>query len=140
MRACVPSKPKILLLILCMLSIFFTSLISVDLSGSIFKSLIAVKAILFNLAHIPLFTILTVLWLQIIQVYGLGRLKNILSAVLVAGFVGVLYELIQLAIPGRNPSLHDILFNQLGSIVGIILYHRLERARPSLIRRLVCQQ
>ena len=139
MRGCAPSKPKILLLILCMLSIFSTSLISVDLNRSVFKSLVEVQALLFNLAHIPLFTILTVLWLQIIQVYGLERWKNILSALVVAGFVGVLYEVIQLAIPGRNPSLHDIWFNQLGSIVGILLYHRLERARPSLIRRLVCQ-
>jgi len=139
MRGCVPSKPKILLLILCMLSIFSTSLISVDLNGSIFRSFSAVKALLFNLAHIPLFMILTVLWLQIIQVYGLKKWKSALSAVLVAGFVGVLYEVTQMAIPGRNPSVQDIGFNQLGTLVGIILYYRLERARPSLIRRLVCQ-
>ena len=83
--------------------------------------------------------ILTVLWLQIIQVYGMKRWKNVLSAAVVAGFVGFLYELTQMAIPGRNPSFHDILLNLLGSIFGIILYHRLERARPSLMRRLVCE-
>ena len=139
MRECVPSKPKILLLILCMLAIFSTSLISIDLDVSILRSFFQIKALLFNMMHIPLFMILTVLWLQITQVYGLERWKNILSAVLVTSFVGILYELTQMTIPGRNPSLHDVLFNSLGSMLGIILYCKLEHASPSTLKRLVCQ-
>jgi VanZ family protein len=111
--------------------------ISLNISGLQF--LRRFQGMLFNLAHIPLFMILVILWLQIIQVYDLPVWKQVLSALVFVSFVGVLYEFIQIMTPGRYPSLSDLGFNYIGSFIGIALYYKLEHCKPGLLRKLVCE-
>jgi len=139
MLECVPSKPKTFALIVCLLMIFSTSLISADLDTMGFEFLLEMKAHLFNLIHIPLFMVLAIIWLQIVRPYSLSAWKKISSALLFSIFISIVYELIQMAIPGRSASSIDIGYNLLGVLVGIFAYYKLERAKPSLMRRLVCQ-
>ena len=139
MLECVPSKPKIFALIVCLLMIFSTSLISADLDTMGFEFLLEMKAHLFNLIHIPLFMVLAIIWLQIVRPYSLSAWKKISSALLFSIFISTVYELIQMAIPGRSASSIDIGCNLLGVLTGIFVYYKLEHANPSLMRRLVCQ-
>jgi VanZ family protein len=83
--------------------------------------------------------ILTIIWLQIIQVYDMHLWKQILSALVFVSFVGFLYEFVQILTPGRYPSLTDLGFNYFGSITGMILYYKLDNAKPGLLRKLVCE-
>ncbi len=139
MLECVQSKPKIFTLIVCILVIFSTSLISVDLDIIGFEFLFEMRTHLFNLIHIPLFMVLAIIWLQIVRAYSLSAWKKISSALLFSIFISTVYELIQMAIPGRSASSMDIGYNLLGVLAGIFVCYKLERAKPSLMRRLVCQ-
>lgn len=137
---CSPSRGKIALLLLLVACIFSTSLISLDLDSGVLAFIGLSEGTAFNLMHIPLFMFITVLWLQVAYVYDIPRWRKSASAFLFSLLVGVLYEFVQLLIPGRNPSLADIAINSLAALAGIALYLLLERTRPNMLRKIVCRQ
>ena len=104
-----------------------------------FEFLFALKPLVQNLLHIPLFMLLAILWLQVLQGYGLLSRSRIILTLILSCFIGILNELIQIAVPGRYPSPIDMGLNVVGAIFGVILYHKVERGGDGLIRRLVCQ-
>jgi hypothetical protein len=137
--ACAPSWKKIALLaggILCILGTSFVSL-DLDLGGISFIPFD--KAAIFNMMHLPLFILIAVLWLQIMQVYRLPTWQKALSAFCFSFFVGIMYEGVQILNPGRSPSLEDIGINTAASLIGIVLYLALERSKPNLLKKIVCE-
>ena len=137
--ACTPSPRKIALLVGGILCLLGTSFLSLDLDPGGLFSLPFDRATLFNMMHLPLFVLIAVLWLQIMQVYRLPRWRKALAAFCFSLFVGILYEGVQVFNPGRSPSFEDIVINTAASLVGITLYLALERSRPGLLRKIVCE-
>jgi VanZ family protein len=92
-----------------------------------------------NLLHIPMFSVLAILWLQALQLHAISVRKKLTLAFLLSSLIGVLNEFIQIAVPGRYPSSLDVIFNTLGSLVGVFLYYWLLHRSDSFVRRLVCE-
>jgi hypothetical protein len=137
--ACTPSWRKIAVLvggILCMLG---TSFLSLDLNASSIPFIRLDKAAVYNMLHVPLFILITVLWLQIVQVYRLSAWQKAISAFCFSFSVGTLYEALQVLNPGRSASLEDIFINAAASLIGIALYLALDRSKPNLLRKIVCE-
>jgi VanZ family protein len=101
--------------------------------------ILALKPVLQNLLHIPLFMLLSILLLQVLQDYKPLSRSRIILALILSCFIGIFNEYIQIFVPGRYPSIIDMGFNTLGAMLGIALYAKLERSGESLIRRLVCE-
>ena len=138
-KACKPSKRKISLLLVYILFLLGTSLVPMDRKIEGLQFLLALKPALQNLLHIPLFMLLSILWLQVLQNYKPLLRSRIILALILSCFIGVFNEYIQIFIPGRYPSIIDMGFNTLGAMLGIALYAKLERSGESLIRSLVCE-
>jgi len=77
-----------------------------------------------NLAHIPLFGILALLWYRSLSTWiGKGPLLSGSAFLLASGF-GILDEWHQLYVPGRYASFTDIALNILGAAFAIWLLSR----------------
>lgn len=74
-----------------------------------------------NLAHIPLFGILALLWYRLLSVWIQKSSLLAASAFLLAAGFGILDEWHQLHVPGRYASLTDIALNILGAALAIWL-------------------
>ena len=138
-KACKPSKRKISLLLVYILFLLGTSLVPMDREIDGLQFLLALKPVVQNLLHIPLFMLLSILLLQVLQNYKPLSWSRIILALILSCFIGIFNEYIQLFVPGRYPSIIDMGFNTLGAMLGIALYAKLERSGESLIRRLVCE-
>lgn len=131
---------KIFLATTYMLLILVTSAIPMDREITGFHFLINLKPTVQNLLHIPVFAILSVLYLQVIKNYRPVNWKNISLILICSGGFGVLNEIIQVFIPGRYAGLTDIILNLTGSILGVLVYLLAENREPSIIRRIICGQ
>jgi glycopeptide antibiotics resistance protein len=138
-KACKPSKRKISLLLVYILFLLGTSLVPMDRKIEGLQFLLALKPALQNLLHIPLFMLLSILWLQVLQNYKPLLRSRIILALILSCFIGIFTEYIQIFVPGRYPSVIDMGFNTLGAMLGIAFYAKLERSSESLIKRLVCE-
>ena len=136
---CKPSKLKFTLLILYIVFLFGTSLVPMDRQIEGLQFLLALKPALQNLLHIPLFMVLSILWIQVLQNYKPLLRSRIILALILSCFIGIFNEYIQIFVPGRYPSIIDMGFNMLGAMLGIALYAKLERSGESVIRRLLCE-
>ena len=136
---CKPNKPKIFLLTFFILFLFATSLIPMDREIEGLGFIFAMEPTLQNLLHIPVYMVLGILWLQVLQPHRMSGRKKLVLVFLLSSLIGIVTELIQTTVPGRYPSLIDTTFNVMGSGLGIVLYYRLYHTSDSFIRRLVCQ-
>jgi glycopeptide antibiotics resistance protein len=134
-----PSKLKIFVLTLYILFLFATSLIPMDREIEGLEFIFAIEPTLQNLLHIPVYMVLSILWLQVLQPHEMSGRRKVVLVFLLSSLIGIVTELVQTTVPGRYPSLLDTTFNFLGSILGIVLYYRLYRTNDSFIRRLVCE-
>lgn len=134
-----PSKLKIALLIVYVGFLFAASLIPMDRPIEGFEFIILMKPTVQNLLHIPVYTLLAILWLQVFQPYEISVSKKLVLATVLSSLIGIVTELIQTTVPGRYPSSLDITFNMLGSILGVVIYNKLEHSGDSFIRRMVCE-
>jgi VanZ family protein len=100
---------------------------------------IDLKPTIQNLLHIPAYIVLSILILQILQNYNIADWKRNALVLLGAGLIGILSEMIQIVVPGRYGGLADIGLNFIGTIAGILIYSHVEKAKPGLIRRIVCE-
>lgn len=135
-----PSKLKISVLTVYIFFLFAASLVPMDRGIEGFEFLFVIKPAFQNLLHIPVYMVLAILWLQVFQPYEISASKKLAFAMVLSSFIGIMTECIQMAVPGRFPSSLDVTFNILGSFVGVALYHKLDRSRDSIVRRLVCGQ
>ena len=75
-----------------------------------------------KMAHFFEYTLLGVLVLR--GIYRTGRdlgLENILLTLILAGGYGILMELVQRLVPGRQASMGDVAANVAGIVFGIVL-------------------
>jgi VanZ family protein len=121
-----------------MLFILVTSLVP-DFEIIDSKSISELIQIIQNLLHIPMFVILSILFLQIARNYDIGRWKAGFLTFAFCGIFGLLNEIIQTFIPGRFGGLIDIGLNCIGAIIGIIVYFSVEKSRPGMIYRIICE-
>ena len=121
------------------LVILMTSLIPMDREIKGLNFIIGIKPIIQNSLHVPVFALLAVLSLQILSIYQINGWKRLLLVLLFAVGFGLLNEFMQLAVPGRYPSVIDMGLNTVGVFVGAFIYFFIERNGSGLIKRLVCQ-
>ena len=138
METCKPDKKKLLLLLLYMSLVMMGSLIPMDRQISGLRLIIAMKPVLQNLLHIPMFAVLSILLLQVLSGYDMTPLKRAAVLLGVAISFGVVNEMIQVIIPGRYAGMLDMVLNLIGIFSGILLYKVLSRTNPNFLRRLVC--
>jgi hypothetical protein len=122
---------KITILIIYTLLLLGASLIPMDQEIEGLNFIIGLEPSIQNLLHIPAYAILSILLLQVLG-------KRLLLVIVVTIVFGIVNELIQLAIPGRYPSVIDVGLNIVGVVGGMLLYLWLERSRPGPIRHIVC--
>ena len=108
--------------ILYMVFVFIVS----SVPGSAYE-ILSIKSIIGNLLHIPLYGFLAFLWIRVFNLNKLPFKKAVTYTVLITVSYGVITELYQYFIPGRDMSLGDIAFNALGCIAGIFVYRKLFR-------------
>jgi len=136
---CKPSKRKIALLITYVVFLFATSLVPMDRPIEGLEFVFAIKPTLQNLLHIPLYMVLAILCLQVLQPYALPGRTKVIMAIVLPSLIGILNELTQIAVPGRYLSSLDAICNVIGSILGAVLYYRLERSGDNIVRRMICE-
>ena len=139
METCRPSNIKIAFVVSYTLLLLASSLIPMhrDIKGLQF--LIDLKPTVQNLLHIPMYVVLAILFLQILQNFQIEGWKGNILVFLGSGFFGIINEIIQIVVPGRYAGLTDIGLNLLGTIVGIVIYNFVGKIKPGLIRRIVCE-
>jgi VanZ family protein len=74
-----------------------------------------------NVLHVPAFTVLFILWFEALDGLLSNRRKRYLYAFAVTIIFGVFLEFFQIFVPGRYPSLSDILLNIFGAGLGIVI-------------------
>lgn len=131
-------KPKILLTLSYMLLVLVTSVIPMDREIRGFQFLIDLKPTVQNLLHIPVYAILSILFLQVTKNYQLEGWKKIALVFICAGGFGVLNEVVQIFIPGRYAGLTDMGLNFIGAILGVFIYTSVEKSKLDMIRRIIC--
>ena len=139
MNECRTGKRKIPLTIGYILLILGSSLIPMNRQIPGLGFMINLQPKVQNLLHVPAFAVLAIMLLQVLQSY---RLKPISRLVLVMaaciGF-GLFNEAIQIFIPGRYAGLLDMGLNVLGGVLGVIVYFVVDKGKPGLLRRLICE-
>ncbi len=96
-----------------------------------------VSAKLANIAHVPAYGLLALLWIFTLRNHGVTEHRSMCVAFLVALGYGALTELHQVWVPGRFPSAFDVMFNVAGSLTFIWLYWWVKLHRSfSLVERL----
>ena len=138
-QKCVPSRRKLLLLSSCILLIIVSSLIPMDHRIEGLNFIISMNPRLQNFLHIPMYTLLTILWLQFIQGYNIPTWKIILLTLLFTSAFGIMNECVQMLIPGRYASFGDVLRDLIGAAIGLTIFYILQHSKPSLLRKLVCE-
>jgi VanZ family protein len=116
-----------------------SSAIPMDRQITGLQFVIDLKPTIQNLLHIPAFMIFAILCLQVLKNFQIHGWKRNVLVILGAGFIGLLSEVIQIAVPGRYGGLADIGLNFIGAISGILIYSWAEKAKPGLLRRIVCE-
>jgi hypothetical protein len=83
---------------------------------------LVLSAKLANIAHVPAYGLLALLWIVTLRDRGVTEHRSIWVAFLVASAYGALTELNQVWIPGRFASASDVMFDVVGSLLFIWLY------------------
>ena len=122
-----------------MLLLLASSVIPMDRQIQGLKFIIDLKPAIQNLLHIPMYAVLAILFLQVLQNYQFGGWKRNALVLLCSVCFGIINEIIQIPIPGRYAGIGDILSNLVGTIVGMATYIFAEKTRPGLIRRIICK-
>ena len=142
---------KILLVIICMISIFMFSsdpsyesdkksntvivfiaeclaghnLNSVERQEKIDKYVVLVR----KTAHIIIYLVLGLLIISLIKEYKIIDWKMMFLAFIISYLYACSDEIHQLFVPGRSGNMIDVLIDSLGSYLGILIYHFYYRLR-----------
>ena len=91
----------------------------------------ATEQILSNLAHIPAFALLSLLWLKTFNWNGNRLLSNLL---ILSGLVlfAISTEFLQSFVPGRTASFMDLGLNAIGILIGFLMIRLFGRSNLKL--------
>ena len=140
MKTCKLSRrKKILVAIIYMFFLLASSLIPMgrQIQGPDF--LIDLKSTIQNLLHVPMYFVLSLFLLQIFHKSPTEPWKRNLLVFLIVCFFGLISEIIQIPVPGRYGRLTDILLNFAGAIAGIIVFGLIEKSKPGILQRIICE-
>ena len=129
-----PNNKKIALVLTYMFLLLASSIIPMDRDIKGLQFIIDLKPTVQNLLHIPMYIVLAILFLQIMQNFQIEGWKGNILVFLGSGFFGIINEIIQIVVPGRYGGLTDIGLNLIGAMVGILLYNFVAKFKPGLIR------
>jgi VanZ family protein len=88
-----------------------------DPSGKIYLS-IEIQ----NLFHIPLFGVLAFLWMRTFKYNNWNYVDAFIHTLAITILYGIFTEFYQSFIPGRDPSMIDVVFNAIGALGGTLIY------------------
>ncbi|MHA1942406.1 MAG: VanZ family protein [Candidatus Hodarchaeales archaeon] len=86
-----------------------------------FKDVYVINIKITNILHIPAFTVLFILWFGALKGLQLAKGRCYVYALIISIFYGVFLEVYQGFVPGRYPSLLDVVLNASGIWVGVLL-------------------
>ena len=99
-------------------AIFLSSLLRTDGSTPGFAFIGRIPSELQSGLHVPMFFGLTLILLVLLQRFEKRKRNQILFAFVLANYVGILNEGLQMLIPGRDASLGDVGLNLVGTLLG----------------------
>jgi VanZ family protein len=114
-----------------MLLLLASSVIPMDRQIKGLQFVIELKPAIQNLLHVPMFAILSFLFLLILQAFRIENWKRIAIVLLSSGVFGLINEIIQIPVPGRYGGLTDILLNFAGAILGLIVFGLVKKSKNS---------
>ncbi len=79
---------------------------------------------LFNLAHVPAFALLALLWAEDLLARDWARVRRLRAVVAGGLLVAAATEGLQMLVPGRYADLGDMLRNSLGMALGLGIHWR----------------
>jgi VanZ family protein len=77
------------------------------------------KEMLHNLVHVPAYAGLMFLWLRTMKFFGQTAIM-VRDAFVISFVYGVMIEFLQGFVPGRDPSVLDVVLNTLGIMITIV--------------------
>jgi VanZ family protein len=92
------------------------------------------KVVLFNLAHIPAFALLTLLWSKAINLNGKGSFSNLFVLSGLALFA-VSTEFLQSFVPGHTASFMDFGLDLIGILSGFLIIRLFGKSNHSSYAR-----
>ena len=75
-----------------------------------------------NLAHVPAYGFLALLWITTLKNLGMAHQGSLVLATFLASTYGALTEICQIWAPGRFPSVSDGLLDIVGSLLVVSMY------------------
>ena len=142
---------KILLVLICMISIFMFSNDTADESSDKSESIIIIIAEkiigrdltdrekklysdkydfwIRKTAHLTIYLVLGFLIISLLKEYTTIDRKSIIIACIISILYAISDEIHQSFVPGRSCELRDILIDSTGSIIGISIYYIINRIR-----------
>lgn len=113
-----------------MVIIFILSSIPVDLKNTEDKQgILYLKPEIQNLLHIPVFALLSFLWIMVYQIRGNSVKKSVLIALCITVFYCLVDEYHQYHVPGRFMSATDVVFDVMGAVLGGVVYFGISEAK-----------
>ncbi len=123
------SRPYLMLPLLYMGIIFLLSSISGDDSlKNVDPFTGAIKTIIYNGAHIPLFALLAWLWCWSLAGWNISLSGRLILAFCFTAIYGVVDEWHQSFTPGRDTSFLDVMLDMLGAYIAVHFYRGQQRA------------
>lgn len=86
-----------------------------------------VMTVLWNLTHVPMYGVLTLVSLLYFECIGFSRRINAGVTALVVMSLGILIEVLQMYVPGRYGGLFDVGLNAVGMAGGMGVFFRVFR-------------
>jgi VanZ family protein len=121
-----------------MLLLLAGSMIPMDRHIKGLEFVIDLKPTVQNLLHIPMFAILSFLFLLILAAFKIENRKRNTIVLLASGFFGLINEIIQVYIPNHYNKMTDILLNITNAILNIVAFRLVEKSKSGVIRRIIC--
>jgi VanZ family protein len=113
--------------------IFISSSIPMQKDTGHLKFLTDLDPTLQNFLHIPLFCLLSYLWLRTLKRIKLNTQPAVVFTLLITVLFGCLDEFHQTFVSGRYGSLMDICLNIIGIISGILFFFVVSKQRRTII-------
>ena len=133
-----PNKLKIVIIVGYMSFILTISLIPCfEISDS--RAISEASTIISNLLHIPVFTILSILFLKILRYFDLTKWQESSWTFVFCTLYGLIIEILQTFVPGRFFQLIDMGLNSIGAIIGITIYLVVKKSGKGMIYRIICE-
>lgn len=107
--------------VLLMLLIFIESSIPMDGGPDSITFLMDLEPTIQNFLHIPLYGVLSFLWMRSLIINGFKPATALVTALFVTILYGCLDEVHQTFVPGRFGGLADIYLNSIGGIIGVFV-------------------